>query len=118
MNHYQTALSFVAATLLAGSAMAQGTTPLTQQHADFLDQNRDGAVSPQEYNSYLSNAFRYLDVDGNGSLSRSEVGDLLSDSQFSAIDGNGNGRVSQQELLGQGQKDFATADRDGSGSLR
>ncbi|WP_157019363.1 EF-hand domain-containing protein [Mesorhizobium xinjiangense] len=117
MHHNQIALGFVAAILLAGPATGQVSAPLTQQQADFLDRNSDGAVSPDEYHDYLGNAFQYLDTDRNGSLGRNEVEDLMSDDQFSSIDSDGNGQASRQEFLNQGQRDFATADKDASGQL-
>jgi EF-hand domain len=104
--------------MMGGTADAQSNPALTSGQADFLDTNKDSAVSPQEYSGYLSNAFNYLDTNKNGSLSRDEFGDLISDEQFSAIDSNGSGRVSRQELLNQGAEDFATADKDGSGKLQ
>ena len=92
----------VSAGLGIGAAMAQGSGGMTKSQLNFLDKNGNDAVTMQEYSDYLSNAFSYMDGDASGSLSRAEVGSLVSDNQFSQMDANGNGRISRQEFIGQG----------------
>jgi Ca2+-binding EF-hand superfamily protein len=109
--------------LFAGALLAFGGTayaqdrPITQGQLDFIDKSGDGNVSRTEYIQYMQNAFHYLDADGNGTLTRAEIAELLSKSQFDQTDTNGNGTISEAELLNRANADYAAADKDGSGSL-
>lgn len=47
-------------------------------------------------------------------VDKAEVGDLVSNDQFSSLDSNGNRQVSREEVLSLGAKDFSTADNDES----
>jgi Ca2+-binding EF-hand superfamily protein len=106
----------VLALLLLAAGPTAGQS-LDEQDLDFVDRNNDDAVSAQEYRDYARSAFRYLDADRNGSVSRAEFGDVLSAAQFSDVDASDDGQVSMQELVDQANEDFAAADKDRSGQL-
>ncbi|MHC1551503.1 EF-hand domain-containing protein [Phyllobacterium sp. K27] len=100
----------------AGAAAAQQA--MHQGHKDQLDTNNNGTVSQQEYQSFMTNAFKNLDADKNGSLSQTETADVLNASQFAATDENKDGRVSRSEFMNRVMQDFAAADKSGDGHLQ
>ncbi|MCD2183547.1 EF-hand domain-containing protein [Rhizobium sp. TRM96647] len=98
-------------------AQAQ-TAAIHQGHKDQLDTNKDGTVQRSEYQAFMATAFTNLDKNKNGSLSKSEVGTVLTADQFSATDGDNNGSISQAEFMNRVMADFAAADRSGDGALQ
>jgi len=80
----------------------------TQSIFAAADTNRDGQMSPSEINAALAGAarsaaqfgFQQADLDGNGSLSRSEYDKAIIDPAeivFQLLDLDHNGQISQQE---------------------
>lgn len=100
----------------AGTAAAQQA--MHEGHKDQLDTNDNGSVSQQEYQSFMSNAFKKLDVNKNGALDKSETTDVLSAGQFTATDKNKDGSVSHKELMDRVMQDFTVADKSGDGYLQ
>jgi hypothetical protein len=104
--------------LCTAIASAQQATPMYEGHRDQLDTNDNGSVNRTEYQAFMTDAFKKLDTDRDGSLRAGEVGQLLTPDQFAATDRNGNGSVSQAEFMNQVMADFAKADRSGDGQLQ
>lgn len=99
-----------------GAASAQQA--MHEGHKNQLDTNDNGAVSQQEYQSFMSTAFKNLDANKNGSLDQSETANVLNAGQFSAADANKDGRVSRNEFMDRVMQDFAAADKSGDGHLQ
>lgn len=96
---------------LAQQAMHQG-------HKDHLDTDDNGAVSQQEYQAFMADAFNKLDKNGDGNLRSADVEQVLTAEQFSSMDRDGNGIVSRTEFMNQVMTDFASADKGGDGHLQ
>ncbi|AMG87697.1 EF-hand domain-containing protein [Bordetella parapertussis] len=107
--------SAACAALLAtsGAVLAQSGASLTPDQLQHLDTDKSGGVSQKEYQAFMEASFAKLDANGDGSLTRQELPQEVSDAQFTAMDANKDGRVSRQEFLGQVMRDFATASRGG-----
>lgn len=94
----------LAASLLAGSAMAAGSGA-DKRYFDVVDSNHNGRISLQEYQDRFTYAFKRMDANHDGVLSPDEQ--LIP-----------NGRqVSLQELLDRLEQQFKRQDKDGDGSL-
>lgn len=115
---YMFSIAGMALLIGVGAAAAQQSTSLHEGHLDQLDRNDDGAVSRDEYRTFMTNAYSRLDANGDGSLTQDEASSVLSPDQFTAVDANGDGSASQQEFMDQVMRDFQTADRTGDGQLR
>lgn len=99
-----------------GAAMAQQA--MYEGHKTQLDADKNGDVSQQEYQAFMTQAFDKLDANNDGSLSKAETGQILKPDQFAATDANGDGRVSQNEFMDRVMKDFASVDKSGDGRLQ
>lgn len=104
--------------LCAANATAQQATPMYEGHRDQLDTNDNGSVNRTEYQAFMTDAFKKLDTDRDGSLRAADVGQLLTPDQFAAMDRDSNGQVSQSEFMNQVIADFAKADKSGDGQLQ
>ncbi|WP_159589752.1 EF-hand domain-containing protein [Chelativorans xinjiangense] len=100
-----------------GLAAAQQAPAMHEGHLNQLDTDTDGGVSQREYQSFMTESFARLDRNGDGVLAESEVTEVLSPEQFTAIDANGDGGASRNEFLKRVMSDFAAADRGGDGQL-
>jgi len=98
----------------AGMAGAQ---QLTTQHLAVIDANGDGAVDATEFAAFTDKAFKALDVNNDGSISKEEAGTMISAELFAVTDTNGNGAISRAEFSAQTQADFAGLDKDGNGAI-
>lgn len=111
----------LAATLFVaapGLVLAQGVPQgMTYEQFDYIDKDKNGAISDGEYFEFMEGAFKELDSDKNNSLSRDETAKVLTTAQFSEVDANGNGRISRQEFLDHVMSDFRRHDSDGNGQL-
>jgi Ca2+-binding EF-hand superfamily protein len=107
-----------ACALLVCTNFAMAQQAMHQGHKDQLDTNDNGAVSRQEYQAFMADAFNKLDTDGDGNLRSADVGQVLTTDQFSSMDRNGNGMVSRTEFMNQVMTDFASADKGGDGHLQ
>lgn len=108
-------VSAACAALLAtsGAVLAQSGASLTPDQLRHLDTDKSGGVSQQEYRAFMETSFARLDANGDGSLTRQELPQEVSDAQFAAMDADKNGRISRQEFLGQVMRDFTAASRGG-----
>ncbi|SFU23033.1 EF hand [Mesorhizobium sp. YR577] len=104
--------------LCTAVATAQQAAPMYEGHRDQLDTNDNGSVNRTEYQTFMSDAFKKLDTDGDGSLRAADVGQILTPDQFAAMDRDSNGSVNQPEFMNQVMADFAKADRSGDGQLQ
>lgn len=104
--------------LCTAIATAQQATPMYEGHRDQLDTNDNGSVSRTEYQAFMTDAFKKLDTDGDGSLRAADVSKVLTPDQFAAMDRDGDGRVSQTEFTNQVMADFTKTDKSGDGQLQ
>ena len=107
-----------ACALLVCTNLAMAQQAMHQGHKDHLDTDDNGAVSQQEYQAFMGDAFNKLDADGDGNLRSADVGKILTAGQFSSMDRDGNNVVSRTEFLNQVRADFASADKSGDGHLQ
>ncbi len=107
-----------ACALLMCTNLAMAQQAMHQGHKDQLDTDDNGAVSKQEYQAFMGDAFNKLDKNGDGNLRSADVGQLLTTDQFSSMDRDGNGVVSRTEFMNQVNADFASADKGGDGHLQ
>lgn len=103
------------------SVMAQ-PGPATMQWDDAyfveIDIDKDGRVSLEEYEIFMRDAFKKLDKDGNGRLTRAETVEVLTDEQFDFLDKNKDGEIELDEFIVQVTAEFKRQDRDGDGYLK
>ena len=83
----------------------------------MADANGDGAIDATEFAALTDKAFKALDVNNDGSISKEEAGSVISPELFVIVDTNGNGAISRAEFSARMQADFAALDKDASGSL-
>jgi Ca2+-binding EF-hand superfamily protein len=94
----------VAASLLAGSAMAAGSGA-DKRYFDVVDSNHNGRISLSEYQDRFTYAFKRMDADHN---------DVLDPKEQLVPHGR---KVTLQELLDRLEKQFKRQDKDGDGTL-
>jgi hypothetical protein len=99
---------------LSGAVAAQD---LNTGHLAALDTSGDGTVDADEFNAFVVTAFGNLDANGDGFVSVTESGGIISPEQFAAADTNGDSGLSQAEFETIATADFAAADRNGNGVL-
>jgi hypothetical protein len=104
--------------LCTAMATAQQASPMYEGHRDHLDTNDDGSVNQTEYQAFMTDAFKKLDTDGDGSLRAADVGKVLTPDQFAAIDRDRDGKASQTEFMNQVMADFTKADKSRDGKLQ
>lgn len=80
-----------------------------------IDTNKDGRISIEEYEIFMRDAFKKLDKDGNGYLTKAETADKLTEEQFTFLDKNKDSQVELDEFLDQLIAEFKQTDRDGDG---
>lgn len=102
----------------SGIAVAQQAPAIHEGHLNQIDTNKSGGVSKAEYQTFMTAAFTKIDVNGDGSMTQSEVTKVLTADQLSSMDANKDGSVSRDEFMRQVMKDFASADRGGDGQLK
>lgn len=107
-----------ACALLMCTNLAMAQQAMYQGHKDHLDTDDNGAVSQQEYQAFMADAFNKLDKNGDGNLRSADVGQVLAAEQFSSMDRDGNGVVSRTEFMNQVMTDFASADKSDDGHLQ
>jgi len=119
MHKIMIAAACGAAALAAFGAMAQETTEvvITTGHLAAMDSNADGHVDRDEFKTFVNNQVGKLDKDADGAVSWSEAELGMDRNTFDALDANKNSSLSRSEVEAQSEKDFAAADRDGSGVL-
>jgi hypothetical protein len=88
-----------------------------------LDANRDGKISAAEFSKLQGGDLGRLDINGDGSLDRTEYDHTVwqpagRDRGFDGIDGNRDGRLSRSEAESAlGSVDFGKADRNRNGYI-
>ena len=94
----------VAAVILSSPALAQLSADQTM---GFLDLDKDGKVSRNEYLTFQQRRLSQYDANGNGRLSRDEFKASLAPEArknarevFRVFDANKDGGLSQEEFLG------------------
>jgi Ca2+-binding EF-hand superfamily protein len=107
-----------ACALLVCTNLAMAQQAMHQGHKDQLDTNDNGAVSKEEYQAFMADAFNRLDADGDRNLRSADVAQVLTAEQFSSMDRDGDGVVSRTEFMNQVMTDFASADKGGDGRLQ
>ena len=101
---------------LAVPALAQ-QGGLNESHLNAIDQDGDGAISKQEFDTFTAFAFEKMDTNEDSVISPDELDDHMVGDAFSILDDDGNGTISEDEFTVQMEEDFATADKDGDGIL-
>ena len=102
--------------ILAGTASAQ-SDGLNDGHLSALDADGDASISSEEFAAFTNFAFQSIDVNKDGSLSRSEVDAHADADAFGRVDLDGNGTVSRAEFDARMKANFEAADKDGDGQL-
>lgn len=95
----------LAASLLAGSAMAAGSDA-DKRYFNVVDSNHNGRISLSEYQERFTYAFKRMDANHDGVLAPEEQ--LVPHGR----------KVTLEDLLGRLSEQFKRQDKDGDGSLR
>lgn len=90
-----------------------------------IDQNNDGAITPDELDAVRQGRFARVDTDGDGFLSLAELqaaaserGRKRAERMIERLDDDNDGRLSREELQdARSSRIFERADRDNNGSL-
>jgi len=101
-------LSLAILLALTGPSIAtaqSAQSELTPEHFAALNGKNSGGVSQEEYEQLIREAFKKLDVDGSGSLSRAETANVLPAHKFTALDQDKNDELSLDELINQLTRD-------------
>jgi Ca2+-binding EF-hand superfamily protein len=114
-NSMKRIVTIALAACLATQVSAQAEIGDSQLAA--VDTNGDGMVTRDEFDAFAARAFQTLDTNSDRSLSATELSaGSLSDS-MSDLDADGNGDVSREEIGRQMIADFSAADQDGNGVI-
>jgi Ca2+-binding EF-hand superfamily protein len=115
----------LASVLLLSGAPAFGQTPA--QSIAWLDLDKDGHVSLNEYLTFQASRLPQFDLNGNGRLSRAEFESSLvgpskanAERSFRIFDANKDNALDQREFLGYHAfvfKNYVDTDKDGFLSL-
>ena len=98
-----------------------------QRWFDSYDQDKDGVLTPEEYNAVAEKQFGRVDSSGDGSVDETEYvygipegnDDELARAKkrFSIMDKNGDGAATKEEFVGFGQQVIDLSDFDGDGKM-
>jgi Ca2+-binding EF-hand superfamily protein len=98
-----------------------------QRWFDSYDQDKDGVLTPEEYNAVAKKQFGRVDSNGDGSVDESEYvygipegnDDELARAKkrFAIMDRNGDGAATEEEFVGFGQQVIDLSDFDGDGKM-
>ncbi len=104
--------------LLAGAGYAQSATD-ADAFLSKVNQNNDKTLSMRELNAYASKKFEELNTTGHKSLSRKELGDRISDTDFDAANTNHHKdqTLTQGEFIAYADRLFKEANTKGQKSL-
>lgn len=100
------------------SQAAAPVTDLTPEQFAKLDRNKDGAISRDEYEQFMRDAFRELDKDGDGRLTQKEADSILTPQQFRQVDKDNSNDITLDELVAQVMRDFDKHDYNRDGKLQ
>lgn len=97
-----------------GSAQENG---LNDGHLSALDADGNASISSAEFKAFAEFAFKSMDLNQDGSISRSEMLAHTDEGAFARADADGNGSVSKREFEARMDANFEAADKDGDGQL-
>lgn len=91
-----------------------------------FDTNRDDIVTQEEFDQVLTQRFKKMDIDDNGTVSRDEFRQYTQkrrtdrkNRHYKAIDTNGDGQITKEEYLqdkrNSAEHHYAKMDKDGNG---
>jgi hypothetical protein len=108
--------TLTAATLIAGSLPAFGTTTRSNP-IQALDTDKDGTVDLAEVKKAASDLFAKLDRDHDGTLDKRELAGRLSAKDLAAADPDHDGTLTKDEYLAVVEQRFNAANSDSDGTL-
>jgi hypothetical protein len=108
--------TLTAATLIAGSLPAFGTTTRSNP-IQALDTDKDGTVDLAEVKKAASDLFAKLDRDHDGTLDKRELAGRLSARDLAAADPDHDGTLTKDEYLAVVEQRFNAANSDSDGTL-
>ena len=111
------ALAALAIAILATGARAQSGTQAPGWFS-ALDADASGTITLAEMHAARFERFRRTDADGDGFLSRDEIGDSADwQKWFDWYDANKDGRIPLAEFEAKGQERFRLMDGNGDGGV-
>jgi len=90
----------------AAAQSSDGNIRLSPAQMQRLDTDKNGVVSPSEYQAFMEESFAKLDTNGDGYLSKSELPKDLTAEQFAAMDTNKDGKISRAEFIKQVMREY------------
>lgn len=108
------ALSLGLATPFAAHAQPESAI-FSEQQFEALDLDNNGRIDVAEYSQFMIQAFGKIDRDGNGLLTREELGGVVTAEQFNAMDRDDSATISRDEFMEQVMSDFREGDKNNDG---
>src|ERR1700691_2651260 len=107
-------LSLLVTVALMPQARAEDMSP---EFVSMWDANHDGTLDLAEVNKSAAAMFAKLDVDHDGSLTKQELGNRVTEEEFAAADTDHEGTLDMAEYQSIVAKRFQAANKDNDGTI-
>lgn len=114
MQHHRILALAPLAALLAFTALPAGAQSLSPEAFRVMDIDGNGQIDAAEHGVAMGAAFAHADKNADGVLDQDEATVLALPPQ---VDANGDGQITLDEFLASTRSDFQAADKDGDGIL-